>query len=92
MSDDDFENKLDVVDNEPSDEEESLGRENNEDDNVDIIELQMVMQVPAPDASIADLCKVMSILFHLSGIITLINPFHSLFPQHRGHMEICMHA
>ncbi|KIM56380.1 hypothetical protein SCLCIDRAFT_132841 [Scleroderma citrinum Foug A] len=60
MSDDDFENELDAVDNEPSDEEESLSRENNEDDNTDIIELQMVMQVPAPDASIADLHKSLS--------------------------------
>lgn len=92
MSDNDFENELDAVDNEPSDEEESLSRENNEDDNADIIELQTVMQVPAPDASIADLHKVMSILFHLSGIITLINPFHSPFPWHRGHMEICVHT
>ena len=65
MSDDDFELELDGIGNEPSDDEE---RGNEEDDNADIIELQTVMQVPGPDASIADLRKVMttisSIRFH----------------------------
>ena len=92
MSDNDFEQELDGINNEPSDDEEFPSRENDGDDNADIMELQTVMQVPGPDASIADLRKVMSIQFHLPSFRTLINPFHSLSPQHRWHMAICVHA